>query len=156
MIGLFNRAFFPIQKAIDTFLSDIYEPTDRENRYHLKTSSSMAGVEVKEDKFVYSHHAKDPAYLRLCNAYDIVRIHKFGAMGEAESVRAMNEFATGLDAVKILAAKERQAGAEADFAPPAEGNDEQWKAQLEYESRSMRLANSLKNITLILQNDRAL
>lgn len=44
-------------------------------------SSSMAGVETKEDKFVYSHHAKDPAYLKLCNAFDIVRIHRFGDTG---------------------------------------------------------------------------
>ena len=63
VVGLFNRTYYPISKALEEFLSDIYEPTDNENRWHLIASSSMAGVEIKEDKFVYSHHAKDPAYL---------------------------------------------------------------------------------------------
>ena len=78
VVGLFNRVYYPVTKALQEFLSDVYEPTDNENRWHLKQSSSMAGVEIKEDKFVYSHHAKDPAYLKLCNAFDIVRMHRFG------------------------------------------------------------------------------
>ena len=57
-----------------------------------------------EDKFVYSHHAKDPAYLKLCNAFDIVRIHKFSDMDDAESYKAMRDFASGLEEVKLLAA----------------------------------------------------
>ena len=52
-VGLFNRVFFPVTRALDTFLSDIYEATDNENRYHLIAASSMAGVEIKDDKFVY-------------------------------------------------------------------------------------------------------
>ncbi len=60
-VGLFNRAYFPISKALTEFLSDVYEPTDNDNRWHLIASSSIAGVEIKEDMFVYSHHAKDPA-----------------------------------------------------------------------------------------------
>lgn len=78
MVGLFNRAYYPVHLALAEFLSDVYEPTSIENRYHLIESNSMPGVEIKEDKFVYSHHAKDPAYLKLCNAFDIVRLHKFG------------------------------------------------------------------------------
>lgn len=49
----------------------------------------MAGVEIIEDKFVYSHHAKDPAYLKLCNAFDIVRTHKFACVDEKN--RSKNE-----------------------------------------------------------------
>lgn len=45
VVGLFNRAFYPVTKAIDLFLSDIYEPTDNPARYHLIEASSMAGVE---------------------------------------------------------------------------------------------------------------
>ena len=40
-VGLFNRVFFPVTRALDTFLSDVYEPTDKENRYHLIAASSM-------------------------------------------------------------------------------------------------------------------
>ena len=64
-VGIFNRVFFPVTRALEIFLPDIYEPTDNENRWHLARSVSMAGVEIKEDKFVYSHHAQDPADLTI-------------------------------------------------------------------------------------------
>lgn len=150
VVGLFNRAYYPISKAMETFLSDVYEPTDNENRWHLIESSSMAGVEIKEDKFVYSHHAKDPAYLKLCNAFDIVRIHRFGDLDEKASYKAMCEFAMQQDEVKLMAASERMADAEADFSG---SEDADWQKHFQYEPRSTVLKNNLHNITLILQND---
>jgi putative DNA primase/helicase len=148
VIGLFNRAYFPITTAIDTFLSDIYEPTDNETRYHLIESSSMAGVEIKEDgKFVYSHHAKDPAYLKLCNAFDIVRIHKFGGDDDKKSYKEMCEFAMQMDEVKLLAANERLAEAEDDFTA------DDWKTKLKYQPKTSLLENSVYNLNLILKND---
>ena len=150
VIGLFNRAYYPVTKALETFLSDVYEPTDNENRWHLITSSSMAGVEIKEDKFVYSHHAKDPAYLKLCNAFDIVRIHRFGDMDDKASYTAMCELAMRQDDVKMLAASEKMADAQTEFTSD---NDTDWMKKLQYEHRSTVLKNNLHNITLILQND---
>ena len=150
VVGLFNRTYYPISKALEAFLSDVYEPTDNENRWHLIASSSMAGVEVKEDKFVYSHHAKDPAYLKLCNAFDIVRIHRFGDLDEKASYKAMCEFAMQQDEVKLLAASERMADAETDFSG---SEDTDWQKRFQYEPRSTVLKNNLHNITLILQND---
>ena len=44
VVGLFNRTYYPIQTVLDEFLSDIYEPTDNNSRFHLIESSSMAGV----------------------------------------------------------------------------------------------------------------
>lgn len=87
----------------------------------------MAGVEIKEDMFVYSHHAKDPAYLKLCNAFDIVRIHKFGSLDNKASYREMCKFAMSLDAVKLLAVEERLAEAASDFSAPV---DDDWKKRL--------------------------
>ena len=150
VVGLFNRTYYPISKALETFLSDVYEPTDNENRWHLIASSSMAGVEIKEDKFVYSHHAKDPAYLKLCNAFDIVRIHRFGDLDEKASYKAMCEFAMQQDEVKLLAASERMADVETDFSG---SEDTDWQKRFQYEPRSTVLKNNLHNITLILQND---
>ena len=150
VIGLFNRAYYPVTKALETFLSDVYEPTDNENRWHLITSGSMAGVEIKEDKFVYSHHAKDPAYLKLCNAFDIVRIHRFGDMDDKASYKAMCELAMRQDDVKMLAASEKIADAQTEFTSD---NDTDWMKKLQYEHRSTVLKNNLHNITLILQND---
>ena len=150
VVGLFNRTYYPISKALEAFLSDVYEPTDNESRWHLIASSSMAGVEIKEDKFVYSHHAKDPAYLKMCNAFDIIRIHRFGDLDDKASYKAMCEFAMEQDEVKMLAASERTAGAETDFSG---GEDIDWQKHLQYEPRSMVLKNNLHNITLIMEND---
>lgn len=150
IVGLFNRVYFPISKAIEAFLSEVYEPTENENRYHLIESSSIAGVEIKEEgKFVYSHHAKDPAYLKLCNAFDIVRIHKFGDDDDKKSFRDMCEFAMQVDEVKVLAANERLALAEEDFS--ADGDD--WKTRLKYQPKTSLLENSVYNLNLILNND---
>ena len=151
VVGLFNRVYYPIQKALETFLDDVYEPTASDQRWHLIESSSMAGVEIKEDKFVYSHHAKDPAYLKLCNAFDIVRIHKFGDLDDKASFKEMRKFAMSLDEVKLQAAEERLQEAGADFEDPAD--DDSWKARLLYEPRTLKLENSLHNIQLILEND---
>ncbi|MBR3584962.1 MAG: hypothetical protein IKO00_02960 [Oscillospiraceae bacterium] len=151
VVGLFNRVYYPIQKALETFLGDVYEPTASDQRWHLIESSSMAGVEIKEDKFVYSHHAKDPAYLKLCNAFDIVRIHRFGDLDDKASFKEMRKFAMSLDEVKMQAAEERLQEAGADFEDPAD--DDSWKARLVYEPRTLKLENSLHNIQLILEND---
>lgn len=151
VVGLFNRVYYPIQKALETFLDDVYEPTASDQRWHLIESSSMAGVEIKEDKFVYSHHAKDPAYLKLCNAFDIVRIHKFGDLDDKASFKEMRKFAMSLDEVKLQAAEERLREAGADFEDPVD--DDGWKARLVYEPRTLKLENSLHNIQLILEND---
>ena len=150
VVGLFNRAFYPITKALDAFLSDVYEPTDKPDRYHLIESSSVAGVEIKEDKFVYSHHAKDAAYLKLCNAFDIIRIHKFGELDDKASFKAMCDFAMQVDEVKLLAANERFARAEVDFTTVG---DDEWKTKLKYQPRSQLLENSVYNLNLILNND---
>lgn len=150
VVGLFNRAFYPIEKALSAFLLDVYEPTDNPGRWHLIESKSIAGVEVIEDRFVYSHHAKDPAYLRLSNAFDIVRVHKFGDADDKKSFQAMCDFAMSLDEVKVLAANERLAEAESDFADT--GNDD-WKKRLRYNAKTGDLCNTVYNLNLILAND---
>ncbi len=149
-VGLFNRTYFPINRAIEKFLSDVYEPTDNENRYHYIQSSSMAGVEIiEEGKFAYSHHAKDPAYLKLCNAFDLVRIHKFGDDDSKKSFNAMCELAMEDDEVKRLAMEEKLLEAETDFAD----SDSDWMTRLKYQPRTGLLENSVYNLNLILNND---
>lgn len=148
VVGLFNRVFYPITLALEKFLSNVYEPTDNENRWHLIASHSMAGVEIIEDKFVYSHHAKDPAYLKLCNAFDIVRTHKFASLDEKESFKKMSEFVMSLDEVKLQAANERLLEAKDDFV-----DSEDWKKKLRYTSKGAVLENSLYNAKLIIKHD---
>lgn len=149
VVGLFCRAF-DIRSAIDTFLSDVYEPSAMEGRYDYIPGEGTAGVVIYDDKFAYSHHATDPAYGKLLNAFDLVRTHKFKDMDNDASFKAMREFASGLDEVKLLAAAERDAEAEADFP----GDD--WQKQLEYDPRTMTLKNTLHNLKLIIANDEGL
>lgn len=58
-------------------MQDVYAPAG-EGRYTYSNGSTAAGLIVYDDKFAYSHHGTDPAGGRLCNAFDLVRIHKFG------------------------------------------------------------------------------
>lgn len=149
-VGFFNRAFFPIGRAIEKYLSDVYEPTGNENRWHYIQSSSMAGVEIIEGgKFVYSHHAKDPAYLKLCNAFDLIRIHKFGDDDVKKSFNAMCELAMQDDEVKRIAMEEKLSQVETDFNV----SDGDWMTRLKYQPRSGQLENSVYNLNLILAND---
>lgn len=148
VVGLFNRVFYPISTALYKFLGDVYEPTDNENRWHLIASHSMAGVEIIEDKFVYSHHAKDPAYLKLCNAFDVVRTHKFADLDDKESFKKMSEFAMRLDEVKLQAANERLSEAKDEFV-----DSDDWKKKLRYTSKGAVLENSLYNAKLIIRHD---
>lgn len=156
VIGAFNRTF-TVTTAIDTFIPDVYKPSTMSGRYDYIPADSAAGVVVYEDKFVYSHHATDPACNTLMNAFDVVRIHKFGDLdtkvaegtepNKLPSFKAMQDFAISLDAVKLTLAKEREEIAKVEFAA-----DEEWRSALEYNRRG-ELINNLKNLLLILQND---
>ena len=50
------------------------------NFYQLDVTREL--VVVYDDVFAYSHHATDPACGKLLNAFDLVRIHKFGGLDE--------------------------------------------------------------------------
>ena len=142
IVGAFCRAY-PIQEVMQTFLSDVYEPTTDENRWGYTKSASIPGVMIYDGKFAYSHHASDPAYGKLCNAYDLVGTHLFDG-----DFTQMAEFAAKDEKVRTLALKERQERAVEDFA-----EEEDWKAKLVRQKKSTQLENSLYNIKLIMQND---
>lgn len=168
VIGAFCRAY-SIEDAIDTFLSDKYEKTGHDGRYTYKLGSVAGGLVCYEGKFAYSHHETDPASKQLCNAFDLCRVHLFGAQDEGSraldvtrkpSYAAMQEFAAKNKAVKLLMARERAQAAADDFDGlddaelPEDYNDE-WKAELEY-TKSGKLLCNIANIILILENDPAL
>lgn len=142
IVGAFCRAY-SIQEAIQTFLSDVYEPTADENRWGYTMSASIPGVMIYDGKFAYSHHASDPAYGKLCNSYDLVGTHLFDG-----DFTQMAEFAAKDEKVRTLALKERQERAVEEFA-----EEEDWKAKLVRQKKSTQLENSLYNIKLIMQND---
>lgn len=150
-VGVFCRAY-TIQEAMRAFLSDVYEETDDENRWRYIPSDSIPGVVIYDGKFAYSHHASDPAYGKLMNAFDLVRIHLFDDEDPKQSFNDMLAFAAKDAAVQALGLEERQERAGEDFSEPAEYGDA-WKAKLVRQKKSIQLENSLFNIKLIMQND---
>ena len=161
VIGAFCRTY-TIEEAIANFLSDVYQPSAMPGRYDYIPADSQAGVVIYEGKFAYSHHATDPACGKLMNAFDMVRIHRYGDLDEkaAEdteasklpSFSAMSEFAVNDENVKMTIAGERMEKAEKEFS----GENEDWQKELEYEKRSTVVKNTLRNLLLILNNDEKL
>lgn len=155
VVGAFCRAY-PIEDAIETFLSDIYEPSAMNGRYDYIPADSSAGLVLYDGKFAYSHHATDPACGKLLNAFDLVRIHRFRGLdektsentppGKLPSFKAMTELAVGDERVKEQFAEERKASVKDDFS------DEDWQKRLEFE-KSGKVKDTLDNIVLIIQKD---
>ena len=164
IIGVFCRAY-TIQEVIENFLSDVYEPCG-DGRYTYIKGSTAGGLIIYDDKFAYSHHSTDPAGGRLCNAFDLVRIHKFGHLDTGKekedknkaSFKQMENFASKDKHTKRLIAEEKFAEAKIDFEVPVELDEEydnSWVEQLEANTKG-EYENSAPNINLILQNDQVL
>lgn len=104
-VGDFCRAY-SVPEALDKFLPGLYVPVEDGSlkpRYTYTKGSTTNGAVIEDDgDFIYSHHGSDPASDRLCNAFDIVRIHLFGKedqpgdedlpIGQQPSFKAMLEF----------------------------------------------------------------
>ena len=155
VIGTFCRSY-SVSSAIDTFLKDIYEPSAMTGRYDYIPADSSAGVILYDDKFAYSHHATDPASGRLLNAFDLVRIHRFGHLDDRATESTppsklpsfinMCEFAIQDDEVKAQFTKERMEQATIDFT------EDNWQTALELDKQG-KIKDTLDNIVLIIRND---
>lgn len=88
-IGAFCRCY-TVREAIEKFLADVYEP--RGDRYAFIGSHSAPAVRIYDnDTFAYSDHDTDPASGRSLNAFDIVRLHRFGELdAEADADTPVN------------------------------------------------------------------
>lgn len=99
-IGAFCAAF-TIREALATYLSDVWIPYGPD-RYTLAGASTVGGGVIYEDKYLYSNHASDP-YLGHChNAYDAVRLYKFGddKQGEAAMVALCEGLGLKIDSMQ--------------------------------------------------------
>lgn len=115
LLGAFCRCY-SITEAIAKFLPDVYTTTQVEGRYTYAAGSTVGGLVIYDnDTFAYSNHATDPVGGKLVNAFDLVRLHKFGDLDkdgslkitEQPSYKAMIEFANEDGAAAILLDKER-------------------------------------------------
>ena len=158
IVGAFCRAY-SIPDAIETFLSDVYEPSSLTGRYDYIPADSIAGVVVYDDKYAYSHHATDPACGKLCNAFDLVRIHKFAYLDKedtdserSQSFKAMMDFAQADGRVKTQALEDKHTAAQEEFTVIADDGDDSWRIKLTLTKKG-DVENTIQNLTFILQND---
>lgn len=158
IVGAFCRTY-SIRDAIDTFLQDTYKHSAMPGRYDYIPADSQAGVVIYEEKFAYSHHATDPACGKLMNAFDVVRLHRFGDLdakadpdsdpSRLPSFKAMQEFAVQDESVKIQLGKEREQLAQAEFNSV---EDENWQTLLELDKQG-KVKDTMANIAAIVSHD---
>lgn len=171
LIGAFCRTY-TIEDVIETLLPDVYEKTTTEGRYTYAKGSVAGGCVTYDGKFAYSHHETDPAGGRLCNAFDLVRIHKFGLQDEGSKVTdpsrlpsfaLMQDYAGADKNVRALLTRERLSDANRDFAdidvsadgdkrPDDSVSDSDWMAGLEYDRRGV-MKSTINNIVAVIEND---
>jgi putative DNA primase/helicase len=165
VVGAFCRQF-DIHSAIETFLPGIYSPTD-DGRYTYVGGSTVGGAVIYDDgNFLYSHHATDPCSSRLVNAFDLVRLHKFGELDDEAkpdtpvnklpSYSQMSAFALNDAGVAAILNQERYEQAVQDFgteAPPAEKEDLNWIRKLQINATTGAPAKTTDNLLIILEND---
>lgn len=163
LVGAFCRAY-SIEDAIAEFVP-VYEPCG-DGRYTYTEGSTAAGVVTYDGKFSYSHHATDPASMQLCNAWDLVRLHRFSGLdvdcepdvrsSSRPSYKAMSELAAADERVKVQIVEDRLAEAGEDFAaevvPPGE---EDWRVKLRFTEKG-GIASCIENVVIILNGDPAL
>lgn len=169
IVGAFCRTY-TVEEVMEKFLPGVYTPCAIDGRYTYASGSTAAGAVVYEDgKFLYSNHATDPAGGTLCNAFDLVRIHKFLELDEEAtegtptvklpSYLSMQEFAAKDDGVRLLLHKERMESVKSDFSglqtEDDEGYNEDWALELAVDIKG-RNAATIDNVKKILENDIAL
>ena len=156
VVGAFCRTY-SVTEIIEKYLSDIYTPCEDPNRYTYAAGSTSGGLVIYENgDFAYSHHSTDPISGKLCNAFDLVRIHKFGELDDEAkegtpvnklpSYKAMVDFAVKDKDVRKQIVSEKLHSAKDDF------KDEDWQKNLEI-TKNGEIKNSLKNLITILEND---
>ena len=160
LIGAFCRTY-TMKAAIRSFLSDVYEPTDQEDRYTYRKGSTVKGLVIYDDVFAYSHHGTDPASRKLCNAFDLVRIHKYGALDEGVTPRTPSNrypsYQHMLDDIKkdpdvsSALTKERITTLQSDFSY-GEDDDDEWMKNIQYTAKG-NIENSISNIVTIMEGD---
>lgn len=169
VIGAFCRTY-SITQAMDKFIPGMYEETDIPGRYTYTGGSTVGGAIVYDgDLFLYSHHATDPCSGILANAFDLVRLHKYGDRdadakegtpnNKLPSFAAMTKLALEDKEVSGLMSRERFEQAQQAFQSPSGGGqsaddmpDLDWIGRLTKNTNG-QIEKTINNAVLILEND---
>lgn len=168
VVGAFCRTYDVLQ-AMEAFLPGIYVPTDAGRWTYAGGSTTGGAILYDNDVFLYSHHATDPCSGKLVNAFDLVRLHRFGDQDDnalqgtptnkLPSYSAMCAFAMQQEPVAGLLMQERYEKAVESFGG-AEGSavvepDMSWIRRLEI-SATGKPAKTPYNILVLLKHDPAI
>ncbi len=164
VVGAFCRCY-SIEAAMELFIPGIYESCV-DGRYTYTGGSTVGGAVLYDDgKFLYSHHATDPCSGKLCNAFDMVRLHLFGEedadakpdtpVGNLPSFLSMCRYAAALEPVARLLNRERYEKAVQGFDTPVDtsGEDFDWLSRLATHPKTGRPLATVDNVRMILEND---
>ena len=160
VVGAFCRCY-SITRAMEELLPGVYTPTDDPDRYTYTNGSTAGGAIVYEDKWLYSHHATDPCSGQEVNAWDLVRLHKYGDQDEqaAEntpitrrpSYISMRDFALELTDVKRDLLRQQVSAAD-DFGPATDPESDEWKTRMDVDKNGHPKLTA-KNLEMIFHND---
>ncbi|MRZ79422.1 hypothetical protein GKD14_10325 [Paeniclostridium sordellii] len=169
IIGAFCRVY-NVFDVIEKYLSNIYKKGDSEYRYTYINGSSSNGLIIYENgDFAYSHHSTDVCLDKLCNSFDLLRLHKFSNLDEKVSVDTpinklpsyinMIEFISKDEKVMLELGNSKLKQAKEDFKDLYNvnedniiNNDNIWITKLEVDKKGIYKASN-KNIVTILEND---
>lgn len=170
LIGWFCKAY-TIQEAIETFIPDVYTPTDKDNRWTYAAGTSAGGLVIYDNcTQAYSNHATDPAGdLHCMNAFDLVRVHKFGHLDAGSkgfganqpSYKAMVEMVQQDPKVRQIQAAEMfdaqvEAQTEDETGIDAETyrkENASWQGLLSRHPKTGKIEETIENVVIILEND---
>ena len=164
VVGAFCR-IYDVPGAMAVFLPGEYEPVDAgEGRYTYTGGSTAGGAVLYEGgKFLFSHHATDPAGGRLCNAFDLVRLHRFGDLDDDAKADTPVNRMPSFEAMKALALEDKQVAgllleerwrsAAEEFGQVGQGADDgEWRGLLRINGQGMP-EKSMKNLLIILKHE---
>jgi putative DNA primase/helicase len=168
VVGAFCRQY-TIYQAIETFIPGLYATTDTDDRLTYIGGSTVGGAIVYENGlFLYSHHATDPCSGRLVNAFDLVRLHKYGELDDEAkpdtpvnklpSYANMSAFALNDAGVAAIINQERYEAVMLDFgnsvdpSAPVE-NDLSWISKMKISPTTGQPQKTSENILIALEGE---
>lgn len=165
IVGAFCRVY-PIEEAIETFLEGTYIKCN-DGRYTYAGGSTAGGLVIYEEgRFAYSHHGTDPISGKLCNSFDLVRLHMFGdrdddakegtPVNRLPSYTAMVELALEDSAVvedlNLHNLKDIVSALDED----GETASAEWVKTLKVSDKTGTIAATIENALIIMRNDPSL
>lgn len=161
IVGAYCRTY-SIEEVLEGELSDVYTKSDIEGRYSYIGGSTSNGLYLVDGVFAHSFHSTDPAGGKSWNAFDLVRVHRFGHLDDNvapttnfnkyPSHLEMEDYARKDKQVRLLLFEEKSQGSIKSDFEESEDVDDSWKAELDFDRKGNLLVNSL-NIDIILDND---